>query len=101
MLYLHLPVKKLSSVVLLLIAFALLGKTAITSFCPQVLTYAVATADLAEENMEEDESGEDDKVLGQRSAAASAHPESQRLFTPLVFHVLSHAREILAPPPQA
>lgn len=86
---------------LLLIAFALVGKIALTSFCPKVLTYAVATADLAEENMEEDESGEDDKVLGQRSLCGSSHPESPRLFTPLVFHVLSHAREILAPPPQA
>lgn len=93
--------KRLSSLVLLLIVFALLGKTAVTSFCPEVLTVAVASADLSEESAEEDEPGEDDKVVGKQEGAISSLDQSPSLSILHVMPLQSADAEIVAPPPQA
>lgn len=93
--------KRLSSILILFVVFALTGKTAVTAFCPEVLTVSGVACDWAEESSEEDESEEDDKALHPHSPAACCDTSASRL----VFHPASCVNttplEILAPPPQA
>lgn len=93
--------KRLSSLVLLLIVFALLGETAVTSFCPEVLTVAVASADLSEESAEEDEPGEDDKVVGKPEGTVLGLDRSSPVSILHVMPLQTTDAEIVAPPPQA
>lgn len=93
--------KRLSSLVLLLIVFALLGRTAVTSFCPEVFTVTVASADLSEESSGEDEPGEDDKVVGKQEGTIFGLERSPSLSILHVMPLQSTDAEIVAPPPQA
>ena len=97
----HFLMKRLSSLVLLLIVFALLGETAVTSFCPEMLTIAVASADLSEESAEEDEPGEDDKVAGKPDGTVVSLDQTSSLSILRVMPLQSADAEIVAPPPQA
>lgn len=96
---------RFSSILLILIAFALLGQTAVASFAPELTKFtSAATANpsgWSEETAEEDEVGEDDKAVGGMpiwngyvaniSVTQSHSPNELRDQSP----------EILVPPPQA
>jgi hypothetical protein len=93
--------KRLASFVVLLVVLAFTAQTTVVSFFPELKAFLVATSGIAEEVVEEDESGEDDKVV------AKSHHSLEG-----AFFVIDHAeqvvgnprkifREILAPPPQS
>lgn len=93
--------KRLSSLLLLVIAFSLLAQTAISSFGRSFVKYAVS-ASSAEETAEEDESEETiDKDVHSilPGLAIPALPTTTTCFR--TFNLLEVSREIIAPPPQA
>lgn len=92
--------KRLSSLILIFIGFTLLGKMAVTSFCPEVLTVIVTSVDPAEETVEEDETGEDDKVVGQKPGHLSLGPDSLAAGSESAFPLLTACYDIVAQPPQ-
>jgi hypothetical protein len=92
--------KRLSSLILIFIGFTLLGKVAVTSFCPEVLTVIVTAVDPAEETVEEDETGEDDKVVGHKPGHLSLGADSLAAGSESVFPLLSACYDIVAQPPQ-
>jgi hypothetical protein len=93
--------KRIASFVVLLVVLAFTAQTTVVSFFPELKAYLVTSSGIAEEVLEEDESGEDDKVLikslhafeGMKSPAVHSQ---QVMGTPVKLF-----REILAPPPQA
>ncbi len=92
--------KRLSSLILIFIGFTLLGKVAVASFCPEVLAVIVASVDPAEETVEEDETGEDDKVVGHKPGHLGIRPGSLTAGSEPVFPVLTACYDIVAQPPQ-
>lgn len=99
--YIAPQMKRLSSLVLLLIAFSLLAQTAVSSFSRGFVKYTVS-ASSAEESAEEDESEEtmDKDVHAIVPGLAIADlPTPTTCFE--TFNLLEVSREIIAPPPQA
>lgn len=93
--------KRLASFVVLLVVLAFTAQTTVVSFFPELKAYLVASSGMAEEVLEEDEPGEDDKVMLKSHAdfegAGFTGAHSQFVMgTPGKLF-----REILAPPPQA
>jgi len=93
--------KQLASFVVLVVVLAFTAQTTVVSFFPELKAFLAATSGIAEEVVEEDESGEDDKAI------SKSHHGLEGTFFPM-----GHAeqvmgtprkifREILAPPPQA
>lgn len=102
--YLQPSMSRFSSILLIFIAFALLGQTAVASFAPDLTKFtssAVANpSGWSEEAAEEDEAGEDDKVVSGTpiwNGHVASLPVSQN-------HSASELRdlspEIFVPPPQ-
>lgn len=93
--------KRFASFLVLLVVLAFTAQTTVVSFFPELKAYLVAASGVAEEVVEEDESGEDDKVVMKSNQAFDGaqgpvvHSE-QVMGTPRKLF-----REILAPPPQA
>jgi hypothetical protein len=93
--------KRFASFVVLLVVLAFTAQTTVVSFFPELKAFLTATSGIAEEVLEEDESGEDDKVLSKshhalEGARFSSGQAEQVMGTPRKLF-----REILAPPPQA
>jgi len=93
--------KRLSSIFVLFVVFALTGKTAVTAFCPEVLPVSGVLCDWAEESSEEDESEEDDKALHPGPSAAVSNISIFKQVEHPECHLKTMTLEIIAPPPQA
>lgn len=93
--------KRLSSILILFVVFALAGKTAVTAFCPEVLPVSGVACDWAEESSEEDESEEDDKALHHGPGAAVSNIAVSNQVEHPECHLKTMTLEIIAPPPQA
>lgn len=93
--------KRLSSILILFVVFALMGKTAVTAFCPDFLPVSATSCDWTEESSEEDESEEDDKALHVVSSLALSFTLVSGQFEHPASNLKTTTLEILAPPPQA
>lgn len=93
--------KRLASFVVLLVVLAFTAQTTVVSFFPELKAFLAASSGIAEEVVEEDEPGEDDKVVTKsyptidRIHSAAGHSRQVMGMPRKLF------REILAPPPQA
>ena len=97
--------KRISQAVLLIIAFALVARTAVSSFCPGLGKFSVSVtappSDWSEEPVEEDESGEEDTALTEINIWVASHQETAVPLPHDSFSLLEHELEIVVPPPQS
>lgn len=91
-----------ATIVLLLIAMALMGRIVVTSFAPRdVIVFSmIASTDMEKEPLEEDESGEDDKIIERSANELLSHGHSLKHFATGACYFREWIREIHAPPPQ-
>lgn len=96
--------KRISQVTLLIIVFALLARTGVSTFCPGISKFvAVACAspsDWSEESAEEDGSGEEDKVSAETPFRMVCLPTATITYPYLTSPPPEHDPEIIVPPPQ-
>lgn len=86
---------------LFLLVFALVGKTAVTSFAPELTYTVVVASDWTEESEEEDELGDDDKVF-ESVGGLLAVPVSLKVRPiPVSLRLETLPRTTPKPPPQA
>lgn len=91
---------RISSLLILLVVLALMGKTAVTAFCPDLLPVSMAACDWAEESQEEDGSEEDDKAFHPNASAFGSNIVDTSPAIHPAGSLTILIREILAPPPQ-
>ncbi len=96
--------KGTSQAILFIIVLALLARTAVNALNPGFDAFGVVAcsspSDWAEESAEEDESGEEDRVI---NGIPSCDEQSLKSVSPKTLHVfalLEHIPEIVVPPPQ-
>ena len=93
--------KRLASLVVLLVVLAFTAQTTVVSFFPELRAYLVTSSGIAEEVLEEDESGEDDKVVLKSHHGVEGLKSMAVHSRQVVGRPGKLFREILAPPPQA
>ena len=92
--------KRLASLLVLLIVLAFMAQTTVVSFFPELKAYLMATSGVAEEVVEEDESGEEDKAVvknGYSPLMGWSSADYQERVIGMPYKIF---REIIAPPPQ-
>jgi hypothetical protein len=92
---------RLASFVVFLVALAFTAQTTVVSFFPELKAFLVASSGAAEEPVEEDEFGEDDKVVIKTPHTVEGNLFSACHSEQVVGTPRKLFREILAPPPQA
>ncbi len=93
--------KRLASLVVLLVVLGFTAQTAVVSLFPELRAYLVTSSGIAEEVLEEDESGEDDKVILKSHQGVDGLKSTAAHSRQVMGRPVKLFREILAPPPQA
>lgn len=97
--------KRIPTLLLLLIAFVFVTKTTVTAFFPNLTIKVAAVSDVAEteesQEAEEDESGVDNSISSPEPIAPIIFHAREAAATVHVFRLLTTSFEILSPPPQA
>ena len=96
--------KRYSQFILVLILFALLGRTVVTAVSSTAVNFGTTStaspSDWSEVPVEEDESGDDDKTFHEFQAFGSIDISLSSGEILHSFLLLDHDQEIIVPPPQ-
>jgi hypothetical protein len=93
--------KRLASFVVLLVILAFTAQTTVVHFFPEMKAFLAGNSGIAEEVVEEDETGEDDKVVVRSYPTMECVNATAGHFRHVVGTPSKFFREVLAPPPQA